>query len=601
MLNNLKISGKLAASFALIISVMTVTGVTVTANLNELKETSSLTRQSYQAMEKIALSNKALIDAETGMRKYRRLGVGSESELEFYRASIAIFDESFRAGRALGSHDSAQEARMERIRTLSEQWKAEVALPAIQRVADLSTRDADLNMIQNGRGKELIEAIVRQVDEVTRRERELLNDRIREENTASDTARITIIITTLLSLLIAGGSVFLLNHGIAKPLRDVAERMKRLSSVRKTDNRRHDEVGVVQAAADSVEHAVLEVGRALQAMAAGDMTYRITESYGGIMDDLCQNANETAEKLAGTVSSIRETAIAVTGSASEIAAGSSDLSARTEQQASALQETAASMEELATTVKNNADNAQQANLLASEAHTSANDGGEVAKQAIDAMRRIEDSSKRISDIIGVIDDIAFRTGILALNAAVEAARAGDAGKGFAVVAAEVRALAQRSSDASKEVKFLIEGSSQQVNEGVGLVQKAGDTLVKIVASVQRVARIVGDIASASAEQASSVDQVNDAVSSMDEMTQKNAALVEESAASALTLEQKAREMSDLVGNFNVGDISAATPKRSGKSGATRASNVTNPTPKEPIRSASERRKAAEQDEAWKEF
>ncbi|MGE5477166.1 MAG: methyl-accepting chemotaxis protein, partial [Bacteroidales bacterium] len=256
--------------------------------------------------------------------------------------------------------------------------------------------------------------------------------------------------------------------------------------------------------------------------------------------------------------------------ASEVAAGSQDLSQRSEQQASALEETAASMEELATTVRQNATNAQQANVLATEARDKAAVGGEVVGTAIAAMDRIEQSSQKIEDIVGMIDEIAFQTNLLALNAAVEAARAGDAGKGFAVVAQEVRNLAQRSAQASKEIKTLIAESSTQVRGGAELVKGAGKTLEDILGSVKRVADIVAEIAAASSEQASGIDQVNSAVTQMDEMTQQNAALVEESAAAAHALEDQSRELNRLMGFFQVGEqnraaaaapvVAAARPK-----------------------------------------
>jgi methyl-accepting chemotaxis protein len=211
------------------------------------------------------------------------------------------------------------------------------------------------------------------------------------------------------------------------------------------------------------------------------------------------------------------------------------------------------MEELSATVRQNSENAQQANQLAAGANAAANRGGTVTAQAVDAMARIEGASQKISDIISVIDEIAFQTNLLALNAAVEAARAGDAGKGFAVVASEVRTLAQRSAQASKEIKALIIDSGNQVKDGVKLVNEAGGSLGEIVASVKRVADIVSEIAAASAEQAAGVEQVNSAVTQMDEMTQKNAALVEESTAAARSLEEQAAELTELMAFFTIED------------------------------------------------
>ena len=307
------------------------------------------------------------------------------------------------------------------------------------------------------------------------------------------------------------------------------------------------------------EVALKDVAGVLAAVAEGDLTKRITNPYGGLFDQLKGDVNKTAEKLFEIVTNINSSAGQINGAAGEVSAGSADLSQRSEQQASALEETAASMEELASTVRQNAANAQQANQLAAGAREVAAGGGQVVADAVDAMGRIEASSQKIGDIVGMIDEIAFQTNLLALNAAVEAARAGDAGKGFAVVAQEVRNLAQRSAQASKEIKGLIGESTGQVKTGADLVKGAGKTLEEILGSVKRVADIVAEIAAASTEQASGIDQVNAAVSQMDEMTQQNAALVEESAAAAHALEDQAAELTRLMAFFNVGGSTEASP------------------------------------------
>ena len=306
--------------------------------------------------------------------------------------------------------------------------------------------------------------------------------------------------------------------------------------------------------------ALRDVAGVLAAVAEGDLTRRITAAYGGLFGELKADVNTTAGKLTEMVGNINRAAGQIAGAAGEVAAGSTDLSSRSEQQASALEETAASMEELAATVRQNAANAQQANQLAAGAREVAASGGQVVADAVAAMGRIEASSRKIGDIVGMIDEIAFQTNLLALNAAVEAARAGDAGKGFAVVAQEVRNLAQRSAQASKEIKGLINASTGEVQQGAELVKGAGKTLDEILTSVRRVADIVAEIAAASAEQASGIDQVNSAVTQMDEMTQQNAALVEESTAAAQALEQQSRELNRLMAFFHTGDRKATTDK-----------------------------------------
>ncbi len=304
--------------------------------------------------------------------------------------------------------------------------------------------------------------------------------------------------------------------------------------------------------------ALKDVASVLGAVAQGDLTQRITNPYSGLFDQLKGDVNKTAEKLLDIVTNINSAAGQIGSAASEVAAGSQDLSERSEQQASALEETAASMEELAATVRQNAANAQQANQLAAGAREVAASGGQVVANAVDAMGRIEGSSQKIGDIVGMIDEIAFQTNLLALNAAVEAARAGDAGKGFAVVAQEVRNLAQRSAQASKEIKTLISQSTVEVKGGAELVKGAGKTLEEILSSVKRVADIVAEIAAASSEQAAGIDQVNQAITQMDEMTQQNAALVEESTAAAHSLEEQSGELNRLMGFFQVGNQAAKT-------------------------------------------
>ena len=302
---------------------------------------------------------------------------------------------------------------------------------------------------------------------------------------------------------------------------------------------------------DTTQRAVDDLGDVMGAMAGGDLSRRVENDYEGAFGELKDSSNGMAEKLSDIVGQILEAVDHVGTAAREISAGSGDLSERTEQQAASLEETAASMEQLSSTVRQNADNAQEADGLAASASAVADQGGQVVRDAVSAMGSISESAQKISDIIGVIDEIAFQTNLLALNAAVEAARAGEAGKGFAVVAAEVRTLAQRSAQASKEIKQLIEESTVKVQQGVSLVNETGDSLDEIVGSVKKVAEIIAEIAAASREQASGLDQVNTAVAEMDEMTQKNAALVEESTAAAKSLEEQSGSLSGLVGFFRM--------------------------------------------------
>jgi len=309
----------------------------------------------------------------------------------------------------------------------------------------------------------------------------------------------------------------------------------------------------------------------LSSLAEGNLMQRISGSYQGMFGTLKDRANTTAETLSSTVSGITAAVKEVTNAAAEISTSTTDLSQRTEEQAASLEETSASMEEMSGTVRSNAENAQRANQLAAGAREVADRGTAVVADTVEAMGRIEQSSRKITDIIGVIDEIARQINLLALNAAVEAARAGEAGRGFAVVASEVRSLAQRSSQAAKDISDLISNSSSQVKDGADLVNRTGESLKEIVAAIRNVADIVADIATASAEQSTGIDQINKALTQMDEVTQQNSALVEENAATAKTLEEQAEAMTQQVTFFRFdGSATKATPK---------------PTPKPDMRTA----------------
>jgi methyl-accepting chemotaxis protein len=303
--------------------------------------------------------------------------------------------------------------------------------------------------------------------------------------------------------------------------------------------------------ARTITRPVAQAVRLAERIAAGELNNHVEVTSTDETGQMIQALKAMGEKLQQIVGAIRTGTANITSAAAEIAQGNADLNQRTQEQASALEETASSMEEMTSTVKQSADNARQADQLAASAREQAEKGGEVVGKAVAAMAEINTSSKKIADIIGVIDSIAFQTNLLALNAAVEAARAGEQGRGFAVVAAEVRKLAQRSADAAKEIKALITESVAKVGDGTRLVSASGKALDEIVTAVKKVGDIVAEIAAASQEQSSGIEQVNKAVMQMDEVTQQNAALVEEASAASESLETQAHELRQLIEFFQV--------------------------------------------------
>ncbi|MFJ3055193.1 methyl-accepting chemotaxis protein [Herbaspirillum sp. NPDC087042] len=309
--------------------------------------------------------------------------------------------------------------------------------------------------------------------------------------------------------------------------------------------------GLAIMVARAVARPLNEAVAVAERVAQGDLTVQIratsTDETGMLMHSL-RAMNDSLLKI---VAEVRTGTDTISTASQEIASGNLDLSSRTEEQAGSLEETASAMEELTSTVKQNADNARQANQLAASASDIASQGGEVVSQVVQTMEGITESSNRIADIITVIDGIAFQTNILALNAAVEAARAGEQGRGFAVVASEVRSLAQRSAAAAKEIKQLIDDSVEKVGAGSQLVERAGSTMSEVVASVRRVTDVVAEISAASHEQSTGIEEINRAITQMDEVTQQNAALVEEAAAAAQSLQDQAGRLSDVVSVFKI--------------------------------------------------
>lgn len=382
-----------------------------------------------------------------------------------------------------------------------------------------------------------------------------------------------------LAVLISALMGWLLSRMIGRPIVDMTDAMGRLANGDNTvdipamgrgdeigkmaeavatfkaaaiEKKKMEEVAAIAAAAQKL--VVEELSRGLDALAKGNLTHRINADvapeYKKIRDDFNAALTQLQDAMKTIVSNVQ----GIRTGAGEISQAADDFSRRTEQQAASLEETAAALDEITATVRKTAEGAGQANNVVGEARTEAERSGEVVRNAVSAMGQIENSSQQIAQIIGVIDEIAFQTNLLALNAGVEAARAGEAGRGFAVVASEVRALAQRSSEAAKEIKALIHASSEQVQSGVDLVSQTGGALQKIVSKVAEISGLVSEIAASAQEQSTGLSQVNTAVNQMDQVTQQNAAMVEESTAASHSLASEAEELSQLVSHFEIGHV-----------------------------------------------
>ena len=512
-LSDLKIATRLYLGYGILIGITGIVVALAYANFTALGAASDANLRSYQALGEVDAALAALVNIETGQRGYAL--TGQDASLQPYTAGKQAFQQHLDKAAALTAGDEAQQARLRELAQRQRAWLAQAVDPVI--ALRRGVVEADLSQVvaaeQAGKGKSGMDAMRGLVEQVRAGETELAARLAAEVAALESAMRRTLVGGGLIAAVLAVFMAYQLGRNISIPLRravTLAEQVARGDLTTEVKVRTNDEAGELMAA--------------LKAMNAS---------------------------LAAIVSKVRAGTGAIETAAQEISAGNQDLSNRTEQQAGSLEETASSMEELTSTVKQNADNARQAKQLAASAADTAARGGDVVAEVVETMGSINQASRKIADIITVIDGIAFQTNILALNAAVEAARAGEQGRGFAVVAGEVRNLAQRSAAAAREIKGLIGDSVARVEAGSRLVDQAGRTMEDVVASVRRVSDIIGEISAASQEQRDGIEQVNQSIVQMDQVTQQNAALVEQAAAAAAAMREQAAGLAQLVGTFTL--------------------------------------------------
>jgi len=569
-MKNMKISAKLITAFGILAAalvIMAVMSISAQSKLNDATET--LGRSRREKLVAIATVNTATSD----YRVAEATSILADEPDEIRKAEQdaakrrALIDEQIAF---LDSHLTAPKA-IATFRTFRQHWADYMAQSQV--TMQLSHQNLNKEALAHFRDSKALfdrgndDAAVMQRTQV-----DLMNKDMDAASATYVWSRNASIAIAIAALTLTVFLLISLIRGIATPLTAMTATMRRLGAgdlnAEVAVDPRRDEVGELagsmvafrdqlvaaeRAKQEQTRLIVDSVGTGLDSLARGDLTARIDAELTGPFAKLKDDFNNAMQSVAGTLTAVNASAEGITNGASDIRQASDDLSRRTEQQAASLEETAAAMHEITTTVRDTAANATKVNGVVSETRRDAEQSGEVVRRAVEAMNGIERSSNEISEIIAVIDGIAFQTNLLALNAGVEAARAGDAGKGFAVVASEVRALAQRSADAAKDVKSKITASTEQVDAGVTLVAQAGEALSRITGRIGDISALVSDIASAAEQQATGLQQVNTAVSEMDGVTQQNAAMVEEATAAARSLAEETENMARQVSRFRLGD------------------------------------------------
>ncbi|NTC82476.1 methyl-accepting chemotaxis protein [Agrobacterium tumefaciens] len=594
LFNNLRILTKIALSLLLLIMISIGVSYTSYASLSKLEQTAAMTDHTYKVIGALNAIITSMVDQETGMRGY--VLSADEKFLAPQKAGLVAYKENMQDVRQLTSDNPAQQKRLDQLEAFVATWHEKISDRELALMANPDTRDQARTIVNGGSGKASMDGIRATVAEMVNIEAGLLEERAAAAESAVVSGRFTNLAGGAIMLFISALALLLLHHGLVRPVRGMNDAMRILAEG-KTDvivpgHGRKDEVGEMSAAVEifrqsAITNKMLErdaeairqkaesdrirltqeaeaaaqqrlneatsgLAGGLKRLAAGDLSFQLTEPFSADFEVLRHDLNGAVKQLATTLQSVAQAAGSIDCGSQEISRGADDLSKRTEQQAASLEETAAALDQITVNVANSSKRADEARKIAVLANESAAQSGKVVANAVDAMQKIEASSNQVSNIIGVIDEIAFQTNLLALNAGVEAARAGDAGKGFAVVAQEVRELAQRSAKAAKEIKDLIHNSSIEVQSGVKLVSETGEALKTIEGYIVTVNQHMDSIATSAREQSVGLAEVNTAVNQMDQVTQQNAAMVEETSAAGATLASESGKLRELVSQFQLG-------------------------------------------------